>query len=58
MRSNKPLCPDDGQACLLTEEERQNGCWLCPKIQNLRETPYDKPKKEVGCNYGGEGKEG
>lgn len=27
-------CPDDGENCMMTEEEKQGqGCWLCPKIQ-------------------------
>jgi predicted RNA-binding protein YlxR (DUF448 family) len=43
MTDEKVLCPDDGEVCLMTEEEKKGmGCWLCPKIQNLRETPYDK----------------
>lgn len=47
MTDEKVLCPDDGEICLMTEEEKKGmGCWLCPKIQNLRETPYDKERKE------------
>lgn len=57
MTDEKVLCPDDGEVCLMTEEEKKGmGCWLCPKIQNLRDTPYDKPREEE-CNFGREEKE-
>lgn len=43
---DKRLCPADGAACTMTDEDKNGrGCWLCPKIQGLRETPYDKPKE-------------
>lgn len=45
---NKRLCPDDGSVCFMKEEDKHGkGCWLCPKIQNMRETPYDKLKDGV-----------
>ena len=44
--SDKVLsCPDDGKVCEMKEVDKHGqGCWLCPKIQNLRDTPYDKTK--------------
>ena len=32
------ICPDDGTICTMKEDDKNNrGCWLCPKIQELRE---------------------
>jgi predicted RNA-binding protein YlxR (DUF448 family) len=46
MTDEKVLCPDDGEVCLMTEEEKKGmGCWLCPKIQNLR----DQRSKRLDC---------
>jgi hypothetical protein len=39
------ICPDDGKVCEMKEVDKHGqGRWLCPKIQNLRDTPYDKTK--------------
>ena len=38
-------CPDDGEVCTMTEEEKQGqGCWLCPKIQDA----LKRAKEEFG----------
>lgn len=38
-------CPDDGEVCTMTEEEKQGqGCWLCPKIQGA----LKQSKEEFG----------
>lgn len=30
------ICPEDGTECTMTEEEKKGqGCWFCPKIQEM-----------------------
>ena len=51
------ICPDDGKVCEMKEVDKHGqGCRLCFKIQNLRNTSYDKPREEE-CNFGREEKE-
>jgi len=41
-------CPDDGQICMMTEEEKKGqGCWLCPKIQGALKQAKKKLAKGV-----------
>jgi len=48
MNEDLRICPDDGKACIMTDEEKKGwGCWLCPKIQNLRDDPYDRKRNEA-----------
>lgn len=50
---NVPLCPNDNKPCIMTEEDKCGmGCWLCPKIQDLRKK-YNR-KAEGGDEDGGE----
>lgn len=43
------MCPEDREICIMSEEEKQGmGCWLCPKIQDMRESPYDKEVNKDG----------
>jgi len=57
MSNEKIICPADSQVCDMKEEDKHGqGCWLCPKIQSLRDAPYDKPREEE-CNFGREEKE-
>ena len=53
--TDKLICPDDKQECIYPKQQEE-GCWLCPKIQSLRDAPYDKPREEE-CNFGREEKE-
>lgn len=34
MTIEKILCPDDGRECIYPERQDE-GCWNCPKIQDL-----------------------
>ena len=57
MSNEKIICSADSQVCDMKEEDKHGqGCWLCFKIQNLRNTSYDKPREEE-CNFGREEKE-
>lgn len=57
MSNEKIICSADSQVCDMKEEDKHGqGCWLCPKIQSLRDAPYDKPREEE-CNFGREEKE-
>lgn len=48
MNEDLRICPDDGKACIMTDEEKKGwGCWLCPKIQNLRDDPYDRKRNKA-----------
>lgn len=42
------ICPDDGKLCVMKDEDKDNrGCWLCPKIQKLREGGKNDGKEKV-----------
>jgi len=44
---NEFICPDDGCVCNMSEEDKHGqGCWLCPKIQNMRKNDKEE------CNFG------
>jgi len=49
--SEKIICPDDGSECIYLKQH-ENGCLLCPKIQNLL-----KANRKEEHNFGSEKRE-